>query len=109
MRSIISPNQILPISTKLGSRPTPMPIRQLLIILFQNLFRQFRIRNNHVQSRTEPNRYNWPVELGPFSKTPEPDRLYVIEVSDDRPGAWTGWKLESEALEEGVEDEKGEK
>ncbi|KAJ0494539.1 hypothetical protein HanIR_Chr12g0598611 [Helianthus annuus] len=109
MRPIISPNQILSISTKLGSRPTPVAVRQLLVLLLQHLFRQLAVRYDHVQDRPKPHGYDRPVLLSPFGVATEPDRFNVVEVSDDGFWPWARWEVEPEAVVEGVkEDDQGE-
>ena len=95
VRSIISPNKILPISAKLGRWPASMPISKLLIIFLKHFLSQFRVGHNHVQRGPEPNRYDRAIGLCPLGKAPEPDWLYVIEVANDRPWTRAWWELES--------------
>lgn len=85
-----------------------MPVRQLLVMLLQHLPRQLRVRNDDVQRRTEPHRYDWAVGLSPLREAPEPDGLDVVEVADDGPGAWARGEPEAQALVELVEEEEGE-
>lgn len=106
VRSVISPYKVLSVLAKLRRHSAPVPISELLIMLLKNFLRQRRRRHHHRQLRPEPNRYDRAIGLTPLRKAPEPHRLYVVEVSDHRPGTRARWELESEPLIELVSSEE---
>lgn len=102
MGPIVSPDQILSSSAKPGSGSVPRPIGQLLIVILQDLLCQFSGGDDDSERGSEPDRHDRSVLLRPLGETPEPDRLDVVEVADDRPRPRTGWKLETELANEEV-------
>lgn len=105
MRPVIGPNQILSIPAEFRGRSAPVAVRQLLILLLENLFSQFGVGNYDIESRTEPHRDDWPVRLGPFGEAAEPYGLDVVEVSDDRQGAGPRWEAVTEVVVEVMKEE----
>jgi hypothetical protein len=95
VRSIIRPYKVLPILAKHSSRPISFPVSQLLVMLLEYFLSQLRVRHDHVQHGAEPHRYDRAVGLRPLGKAPEPHRLYIVDIADERPRARPRWELES--------------
>lgn len=91
VRTEIGPDQVLAVPAKLGRRPAPRSVGQLLVVFLEHLLGQRRARHHHVQRRPEPHRHDRAVGARPVGEAPEPHRLDVVEVAHHRPWAWTGW------------------